>query len=317
MRELRRDPITNDIVVIAKNRSNRPIDKFNDNDTDSKDDYKLDCPFCRGNEKYTDSSTFEIEGNSGWLARSVKNKYPIIDSLSKEIYGEHEVIIDTNRHNGSFYNMSDNEFFYLLKMYKNRYEHMAKNKNIKYISIFKNFLREAGASLTHPHSQIISLSIVPPEIENEINISEKYYNKHKKSLYESIIEDEIKYKNRVIHNHRDYLVMVPEITKYGGEIRILFKSNKRFEELEENNLEELSKIFRKLFEKIYNIQGYNPFNIYIHTHPLNIPTDKISHYHTHIHIVPRKYNFGGFELGTGVYVSSINADNLANKLRFD
>ena len=84
-------------------------------------------------------------------------------------------------------------------MYQHRYEYMAKNEKIKYISIFKNFLRRAGASLLHPHSQIISLSIVPPEIENEISISEKYYNKYKKSLYEAIIADEIKYKNRIIH----------------------------------------------------------------------------------------------------------------------
>ncbi len=412
MRELRRDPITNDIVVLAKNRSKRPMDKVRFQcDKEVKEEYKEDCPFCRGNEKHTESPTFEIKGKDGWLVRSVYNKYPIVDSLSEEIYGEHEpfcrgnekhtesptfeikgkdgwlvrsvynkypivdslseeiygeheVMIDTNRHDGSFYNMSENEFLYLLKMYKHRYEHMSKNEKVKYISIFKNFLRGAGASLLHPHSQIISLSIVPPEIENEINISEKYYNKYKKSLYEAIIEDELKYGHRIIHNHRDYLVIVPEITKYGGEIRVLFKSNKRFEELKERDLEELAKIFRNLFKKIYNVQGpeitkyggeirvlfksnkrfeelkerdleelakifrnlfkkiynvqgYNPFNICIHTHPLNTPKSKNSHFHTHIHIIPRKYSFGGFELGTDVYVSSINADKLAKRLRFD
>lgn len=318
MRELRRDPITNDIVVLAKNRSKRPMDKVRFQcDKEVKEEYKEDCPFCRGNEKHTESPTFEIKGKDGWLVRSVYNKYPIVDSLSEEIYGEHEVMIDTNRHDGSFYNMSENEFLYLLKMYKHRYEHMSKNEKVKYISIFKNFLRGAGASLLHPHSQIISLSIVPPEIENEINISEKYYNKYKKSLYEAIIEDEVKYGHRIIHNHRDYLVIVPEITKYGGEIRVLFKCNKRFEELKERDLEELAKIFRNLFKKIYNVQGYNPFNICIHTHPLNTPKSKNSHFHTHIHIIPRKYSFGGFELGTDVYVSSINADKLAKRLRFD
>lgn len=318
MREMRRDPITNDIVVLAKNRSRRPIDKVKfQNDKEIKEKYRKECPFCRGNEKHTEKSTFEIEDSNGWLVRSVYNKFPILDPLSEGIYGEHEVMIDTNRHNGSFYNMSEDEFIYLLKMYKHRYIHMSKNKSIRYISIFKNFLRKAGASLLHPHSQIISLSIIPPEVENEINISEKYYINNNKSLYDVIINNEIEYKKRIIHNHKDYLIIVPEVTKYGGEIRLFFKSNKRFEELENQDLIELSKILKHLFEKIYKVQGYNPFNICIHTHPVNTHQDENEHFHTHIHIIPRKYSFGGFELATDVYVSSINADKLAEKLRFD
>ena len=140
MRELRIDPITNDIVVLANNRSKRPMDKVKFyNDKEVKEEYKKDCPFCKGNEKDTEKSTFEIIGDDGWLVRSVYNKYPIVDSSSDDIYGQHEVMIDTNRHNGSFYNMSEDEFLYLLKMYKNRYENMVENEKIKYISIFKNF----------------------------------------------------------------------------------------------------------------------------------------------------------------------------------
>lgn len=316
MRELRRDPITNDIVVLARNRSKRPMDKVRfQNYIETKDVYEKDCPFCRGNERHTEKPTFELKGEDGWLVRSVYNKFPIVDSGSNDIYGEHEVMIDTNRHNGSFYNMSKEEFLYLLKMYKNRYTSLSKNESIKYISIFKNFLRGAGASLNHPHSQIISLSIVPPEVENEINISKKYYKDYKKSLYKKIIEEEIKYKKRIINNSKSYLVVVPEITKYGGEIRIFFKKGTRFENIPISELEELSKIFQNLFKNIYKVQGYNPFNICIHTHPIN--SDQNEHFHPHIHIIPRKYNFGGFELATDIYVSSINAEDLAKSLRFD
>ncbi|SCH04593.1 MULTISPECIES: galactose-1-phosphate uridylyltransferase [unclassified Romboutsia] len=315
MRELRRDPITNDIVVLAKNRNKRPMDKVKfQNDIETKESYIKNCPFCRGNEKHTERSTFEIIGADGWLVRSVYNKFPIVEPCSDEIYGEHEVMIDTNRHNGSFYNMSEKEFLYLLKMYKNRYISLSKNIKVRYVSIFKNFLRRAGASLNHPHSQIISLSIIPPEVENEINISKRYYEKYKMSLYQNIIEEEIKYEKRIIHDNKDYLVMVPEISKYGGEIRILFKQNTRFENIKESDLNELAIIFKKLFRNIYIVQGYNPFNICIHTHPIN--GEDHDHFYPHIHIIPRKYSFGGFELATDVYVSSIDADKLAQSLKF-
>lgn len=318
MREIKRDLITNDIVVVAKDRANRPMDKIKGNeDIEIDKEYEEKCPFCRGNENETDESTYEIKDNNGWITRSVYNKYPIVSSSSCGVSGVHEVIIDTYRHNGSFYNMSEDEFFNLFKMYKNRYIDLAKYKDTEYISLFKNFLRKAGASLLHPHSQIVSLSMIPPDVENEINISKKYYDKNKKSLYKKIVEDELEYKERIIYDDEDYIVIVPEVSKYGGEIRVIFKDNIRFENLDEVKIKSLSVIFNKLFKNIYNIQGYNPFNILIHTHPIKLIDDEDVHYHAHIHIIPRKYSFGGFELSTNMYISSLNASSLADSLRFN
>ena len=62
--------------------------------------------------------------------------------------------------------MKEKEFYNLLLAYKNRYENL-KDSDTKYICIFKNYMRKAGASLMHPHSQIISLPFIPPELEIE------------------------------------------------------------------------------------------------------------------------------------------------------
>ena len=119
------------------------------------------------------------------------NKYPILDENSLEIYGIHEVIIDTYRHNGSFYDMSEKEFYNMFKVYQNRYKKLIENDKVKYVSIFKNFLSKAGASLSHPHSQIIAMSIIPKDILNEINILENYYIEKNESLYEKTIDEDL------------------------------------------------------------------------------------------------------------------------------
>ena len=90
----------------------------------------------------------------------------------------------------------------MLLMYKDRYSNLIKNKKVQYVSIFKNYLREAGASLNHPHSQIVSLSIMPPDIEREIYISKQYYIKNNRYLYDDIINEEINTKKRVINNSK-------------------------------------------------------------------------------------------------------------------
>ena len=112
--------------------------------------------------------------------------------------------------------------------HKDRYSNLIKDEKVQYVSIFKNYLRQAGASLNHPHSQIVSISIIPPDIEREINISKQYYIENKRYLYDNIINEEIKEKERVINNSESFLTLVPKSTKYTGEIRILFKKNIKF-----------------------------------------------------------------------------------------
>ena len=314
MKEIRIDNINNDIVVFAKDRAKRPMDKPTDeSEVDVKNEYIENCPFCRGNENSSPNSKFEIEDENGWIVRSVDNKYPIVDNFQDEIYGSHEVIIDTHRHNGSFYNMSENEFYNMILMYKHRYTEFIKDEKIQYVTIFKNYLRKAGASLNHPHSQIVSISKIPPDIEKELYISKKYYKDNNSYLYEDIIKTEIKEKERVVNNSKNFLTLVPKSTKYTGEVRIILKKNIRFENIDNNHIRELSKIFRKLFLNLYKINGCLPFNIFIHTHPKNSETE---YFNVHIHIIPRKHSFGGFELSTGIYVSSIEPEDIAKKIKF-
>ena len=73
----------------------------------------------------------------------------------------------------------------------------------------------------------------------------------------------------------------------------------------------------KLFRKLYSEYGNCPFNLYLHTHPVNEKNDYKNKYNVHIHIVPRKFNFGGFELSTGVYISSESSEDIAKRLKFD
>ncbi|MGL5694279.1 MAG: galactose-1-phosphate uridylyltransferase, partial [Peptostreptococcaceae bacterium] len=88
MREMKRDLITNDIIVIAKDRSKRPMDKiYGNSDIEIDKEYEKDCPFCRGNEKHTEKPTFELNEDDGWIVRSVYNKYPIVNLSNIEISG--------------------------------------------------------------------------------------------------------------------------------------------------------------------------------------------------------------------------------------
>lgn len=316
MKELGYDTLNKSKVIIARERVNRPLDKIDDNIEDG--EYSETCPFCRGNESSISGETYSINEDNKWVVKSVKNRYPIIDDNKlNEIKGEHDVIIDTYKHNGNFYNMNTEQFYNLLLMYKERYCAFKSDESIKYICLFKNYLRQAGASLMHSHSQIISLPFIPPDLENEYEVCEEFYKNMGKNMYKHIITKEIENKNRVIHNSTNFLVFVPEVCRFTGDTVIVLKENTYFHNLDEEILRELSIILKKIFEKLYIEYGNCPFNLYLHTHPVNTEDDYIDKYNVHIHIVPRRFNFGGFELSTGIYVSSVKSEDIAQKLKFD
>ncbi|WP_455538272.1 galactose-1-phosphate uridylyltransferase [Terrisporobacter sp.] len=318
MKELATDTLNGSKVIISIDRKNRPIDNIVIEPSITNKEYEKKCPFCSGNEKYIEEETFIINKDEKWIVKSVKNKYPIIDDNElNKVRGEHDVIIDNYKHNSNFYNMSKEEFYYLLLIYKKRFKDLKEDKKIKFVCLFKNYLRDAGASLMHPHSQIISLPFVPPILEREYEICEEFYKKMGINMYDNLIKEELENKKRVIYSDDDFLVFIPEICRFTGDIVILLKDNTYFYDIDENRLENLSVIMRKLFTKLYKEYGNCPFNMYLHTHPVNQKNDYKNKYNVHFHIVLRKFNFGGFELSTGIYVSSEASEDIAEKLKFN
>lgn len=317
MKEMRRDQITGDLIIYSSYRNKRPHDtvKINKKEEDEGKINSDKCPFCRGNEHLNDIPTYLIEEDGEWIAKSVKNKFPIIDLETEHIFGEHEVVVETYRHNGSYYNMSLQEFSNVFDMYIDRYKGLSSRSGIEYINIFKNSLRDAGASLMHPHSQIVSFNLIPAEIIKELKVARSYMEHHHENLYDHIVESEISHAKRLVYNGEKFLVFIPQATRYNGEIRIICKEEKKIDQWSQDEIGEISYIYKKLFKKWeeYN-DGEIAFNVIIHTYPLSGDYDDV--FRTHFHIIPRKFNFGGFELSTNLFVCGTDPEELAASLKF-
>ena len=317
MKEMRRDQITGDLIIYSSYRNNRPHDtnKIKKNKVTDLVNYSETCPFCRGNEHLNDEPTFVIEEDGKWLVKSVKNKFPIVDMQTEHIFGEHEVIVETYRHEGNYYNMSIDEFKNVFISFINRYKDLSKKSGIEYVNIFKNHLRDAGASLMHPHSQIVSFNLIPAEIIKEIKVAKSHKDHHNTNLYDHIIDSEIKRQKRVVYDGKKFLVFIPHATRYNGEIRIICKDSNKIDKWDTQYIEEISYIYKNLFKKWeeYNMEEI-AFNVVIHTYPLNEEYDDL--FRTHFHIIPRKFNFGGFELSTDLFVCGTDPEDLAGFLRF-
>jgi len=321
MSEMRKNPFTGNYVIIAPERANRP----NINEESNNENL---CPFCRGNENLTPEEllVFHEKNSKNWILRIVKNKFPSVDCLkpfqenyenpleiNSYAFGTAEVIVETPFHNKKLQDYSKEETERVVNAYKQRYLALSKNKDYKYICIFKNSGKKAGASISHSHSQIITIPVIPSIIKIEISAAKKYFKENKTCVYCDMVKNEQKLKKRIVFENKNFVSFVPYYANFPYEIMILPKNhNSKFEKINKEEIsdfaETLIEVIKKLDKKLKNLA----YNFFIHTSP---PKTRLKNqYHWHVELIPKTYTGAGFEMGTGILVNVHSPEENAAEL---
>ncbi|HSV43814.1 MAG TPA: galactose-1-phosphate uridylyltransferase [Candidatus Bathyarchaeia archaeon] len=329
MGELRRDPIIGQWVVVATDQESLTPAAYAQSPQERIGGTV--CQLCPGREKYT---PFEVDAirfdqsapnSPGWAARAVPNKFPALKiegDLNKRglgMYdvsngiGAHEVIIDTPDHNRDLADLSAQEVSYVLRLYLNRGNALAKDKRFKYIMVFKNYGESAGASVEHAHSQIIALPMVPKLVATELEGTRQYVKYRGRCLFCDILEQEYGDEERIIVQNDSFVAFCPFVPRYPFEIWILPKEHESdFFALQEKHMLPLAEILKQALarmEKTLNCA----YNFYIHTVPVGFKEKEF--YHWHIEIVPQLVGVKGYEWGTGLYLVPTSPKVAAGYLR--
>lgn len=332
MSEIRIDPITKRQVIFAKGRDLKPSDLWTKDikklflDTKKREAYEQQCPFCIGNEEITPPEFMRYPEKGDWQVRIVPNKFPAIDEKENvrrikthaifERYsaiGCHDVIIESPLHNDNYFTIGEEGFFAVFYLMHQRYQKIMADENIDCVSFFKNYQRLAGASLYHPHSQLIGLNGVPDFVGYEVEGSKAYYEKSARCPYCDILKIELSKRERLVCENEHFAAICPYAPKYKYEVWILPKKHQASFEKEEE-IRSLSDLCRNVFAKMNRVLDDFPYNMYLHSLPKSLRQDKDC-YHYHFEINPRISGSAGFELGTGIYINSVFPEQAAYKLR--
>jgi len=326
-------PLRDEKVIVAVNRLHRPVDYGVCKE--SVKESEKECPFERGREELTPKEIFSIRENGEWLVRVVPNLYHALSVESEkrsysrgyfeyeEGVGAHEVIIENPDHFKKMKDYSLKEFRDYLFAVKSRLLDLSKDKRLEYVSVFKNQGVNAGATLSHPHSQIIATPFIPKEIREEIERKRAYYKIHKRALLADIVSEEIREEKRVIEKNEDFVAFVPFASFYPFETFVVPMENiSSLAFLDEGKLLSLSQILQKVFKKLYKVLGDFDFNlIYKNSPPVTEQTDpnyfyKMEEFYLfYIQIIPRLYKLAGFELASNMRINPITSEDAAKRLK--
>lgn len=326
--ELRQDLVSGDWVVIALARGKRPHAFAAATKPKTTPPPISQCPFEAVSEKkekpFIRYDYRQGGHTSGWSVVAVPNKFPAFskapcNSFFKEGpytlaegVGSHEVFI-LRDHARYIPDLDAEEMINLVRAYRERYRALTREKCVAYVLVFHNHGREAGASLPHPHSQLIAMPVIPPDVSRSLRGSERFFHEHGTCVHCEMIQYELRAKKRIIDENERFVACAPFASKMAFEIRILPKIHQpNFAMLEDDDLALVAKMLQKQLTRLRNGLNDPAYNFFIHTSP---DGEKHGHYHWHIEIVPKTSIWAGFEIGTGIEISAIAPEDAAAFLR--
>lgn len=297
MSQLRKDPIIDRWVIVATKRAKRPND-------------------------------FESNGSKNHLSSQIDQSYQIAKGQQKR----EKIIFDESFHQekefGFHQIIDDNycqkldlncEFYPVFSLYKEKILEIKKEKEIKYVIIFRNYKVETNSkSLRHNHCNFIGLPVYPKNVKREIEGALNYYQENKSCIYCDIITQEKEIKKRFILENNSFVAISPFASRFPLETWILPKNHSYdYSQSSSNQLKDLSEAFKEVLLKMKNLLGDFSYTYVLHTGPLlsHPKDDTLESYHWYVEIIPLLTRVAGFEWGTGFYINPIPPESAAESLR--
>lgn len=336
MPELRKDPVIGRWVIIATDRARRPQDFAHTADDPKAGGF---CPFCEGHEESTPREVYALRAadtapdTPGWRVRVVPNKFPALriegglDRRGDGVYdamnglGAHEVIIETPEHERELEDQDAPGIRDVLLCYRTRMLDLMRDSRFHYILVFKNVGRSAGASLAHPHSQLIATPVTPKRVREKLHGAQRYFLYKDRSIFSDMLRQELKNGERLVYRNDRFVAFCPYASRFPFEVCVMpLRHHPDFHSIEDSEAGDLADVLREVLLRIKHVLKGPQYNMIVHTAPVRYVRPGYwatidSDFCWQIEIMPRLTQIAGFEWGTGFYINPTIPEECARYLR--
>jgi UDPglucose--hexose-1-phosphate uridylyltransferase len=334
MPELRKDYFTRKLVLVSAERAKRPVEH---SITRRHNSDRKTCPFCPGNEEMTPPadlvlvskentllklSDSDTERVRDWSVRYFPNSFPAVAPVSEAKYsdyplqgepafGYHHIMVITPDHSAAFGNLPVEQWVDVLATLQDRVRWLYSKKTVGYVSVFINNGYEAGASISHPHLQTLTLAKLPPAIQEEAEMMHE-------SMTELGICPMCKVVNlestsaRSILSTESFVSFAPWASSHAFEFWIFPKRHETsFLKVSQMEIQDLATMLRSTLGALDSTLGNPPYNVAFHISSEKKTTKQI---HWHIEIYPQVVKWAGLEQGSGVYINPVAPESAAQQI---
>ena len=314
MAELRYNPIVKDWIMIASHRQARPYMPVG---------Y---CPFCPGSGRVPDDGYTTLRYPNDFPALSQNPPAP--DDVATDLfrvmpaYGTCEVLLYSDSHTATLGDLSDAHVHGIASMWRECYEDISSDKNIKYVFIFENRGAAVGVTMPHPHGQVYGYSYIPKKLAEEAASAEEYHRQCGGNLYLDLLAEEKKAACRIIFENDYFTVYVPFFTHiaYGAYV-MANRHVPHIGAMTRRELDALGEAVRDcagMYDSLFGLSF--PYMMCMHNPPVN-SGDCGGYWQFHIEFIPpmrsadTQQHFASSETGAGAWCNPTSPEEKSEELR--
>lgn len=339
MPEWRKDPVAHRWTIFAPGRTGRPtalrmpqVEGYGGLEDGV-------CPFCPGQEEKTPPEVFAIRGEGGapngpgWEVRVVPNRFPAVHfegepaATARGMYhtmagvGAHEVIMETPDHHRDTDQQTPEALALVFAAYQSRLLKLNGDGRFRHIMIFKNAGALAGASLGHPHSQLLATPVMPLLVRQELRGARDYFAREAQCVFCDMLRQDTAHRDRVVFENDACVAVCPFAARFPFEVRIFPKQHRAdFHAATPEEHRGLAEALIAVMRMLAGSLERPHYNWVLHTAPVRVPhpghwqtIDR--DYHWHLEIIPKLGVVAGFEWGSGCYINPTLPEDAAAILR--
>lgn len=304
MNELRHDALTDRLVIVAAERAARP-ETFR-HTVVPLPAHPTNCPFCPGHEHETPPEVARLgpgePDTPGWSLRVVPNLYPIVGG---SLTGAHEVVVLSPAHDRSLGALDVANALDVFRALRDRAA-LYLASGLAHVVPFVNHGKPAGASIEHPHAQLVALDFVPPAVNDDL----ARFERSRRDLVADSLSTARGSEFAVIDGPAPAWCNPAASEPF--EVLVAHRSTRaRFDEATDNEIEVVARSAHAVLGRLSTLLGDPAYNLVIHT----APREARPGYHWYVRITPRLSVLAGFERGTGLFVNIVPPEQAATALR--
>jgi UDPglucose--hexose-1-phosphate uridylyltransferase len=324
--DYRRDPVTGRWVVVGTVQPH-PLD-FDRVSVGVEPD--PECPLCEGHESRTAGELWVeraagAPNGPGWLTRVVPNRAPmvrvegVLERRGEGLFdtvtgiGAHEVVVESPRHEDTLATLDDGGRARVFWALRERIQDLRRDTRLRHFVPFKNHGRTAGSALSHSHTQLVALPIVPREAREELDGARAHFVAKERCVFCDIIRHEESDGRRIVASTPAFVALAPFASRTPFETWILPRHHEAyFETSGLDTCRDLSSIFGDVLRRLNRALENPPYAMAIHSASV---MDGHDFYHWHIEILPRVSRSGGLEALAGLYLNPTRPEDAVQFLR--
>lgn len=228
--------------------------------------------------------------------------------------GAHEVIIEAPTHIDTITALPVPHIAMIFEAYRRRLCHWRAQRDLQYAVVFKNFGADAGASLFHSHSQLISCDFVPGDVMRVNQRLVDYHNEHQTCYVCDVIRKEEEMNERILVSSDNFVALCPFASRFPYSFSILPRRHRaRFEECDQAELLDLADVVKRTLSALERAQPQAAYNYVLQTSPFRGVNE--SAHHWRLKVIPRISKVAGFEWGSDCFINPITPEAASQVIR--